>query len=331
MKICISSGHGKYISGAVGPQPWGLHEHNEAVKVVNETAAVLREMGHTVLTFEDTTSRDQNTNLSTIVNWHNAQGPHDLDLSIHFNSNGKTEGPLGHEVWYMTDGGKAFAVDIVESVCTASGLKDRGVKHSSGLYFLKHTAEIACLVETCFVTSHSDCDTYREKFVAICAAIADGITDEEVVPPDPEEPDEDVLFKARGRMSTFGGPNDTGVSPSENLAWWEDQATAFREAPHLFLPTQPTGTTGLARRLNPWVPYLACRWDYDTTPKSMLRTGKMALVRSLTNGMVMKAFPADWGPHGDTNRIADLSPGLADALALETDDEVEVIYPYEDE
>jgi hypothetical protein len=36
---------------------------------------------------------------------------------------------------------------------------------------------------------------------------------------------------------------------------------------------------------------------------------------------------ADWGPHEDTDRVADLSPALMEALDLTTDDEVEIIYP----
>ena len=44
----------------------------------------------------------------------------------------------------------------------------------------------------------------------------------------------------------------------------------------------------------------------------------------------MLAFPADWGPNEKTGRIADLSPGLMDALNIDTDDEVEVIFPYEE-
>ena len=86
MKIVISSGHGKYISGAVGPSPWGIHEHTEAVKVVNEVAAVLRSMDVDVVTYEDTVSKSQDENLDRICDYHNAQGNHDLDVSIHFNS-----------------------------------------------------------------------------------------------------------------------------------------------------------------------------------------------------------------------------------------------------
>ena len=99
MKVVMSSGHGKYISGAVGPSPWGIHEHTEAVKVVNEAAAVMREMGAEVITYEDTVSKDQNSNLDRICDFHNAQGSHDLDVSIHFNSTSPTpSGPVGCEV-----------------------------------------------------------------------------------------------------------------------------------------------------------------------------------------------------------------------------------------
>jgi hypothetical protein len=35
------------------------------------------------------------------------------------------------------------------------------------------------------------------------------------------------------------------------------------------------------------------------------------------------------GPHGDTGRIADLSPGLMTALGITTDDEVEVVFPFQ--
>jgi len=53
------------------------------------------------------------------------------------------------------------------------------------------------------------------------------------------------------------------------------------------------------------------------------------LVRSLRTGRSFTAFPSDWGPHQSTGRVADLSPGLMADLGIETDDEVEVIYPFE--
>jgi hypothetical protein len=116
------------------------------------------------------------------------------------------------------------------------------------------------------------------------------------------------------------------VDADEGLAFIYE----YEDAPHLFLLEQPPGTTGLARRLNPNVFYVACRWDYDVTPKDVLASPSVqALVRA--KGREFYAWPADWGPHEEqTGRAADLSPALMKALDVTTDDEVEVLYPAPD-
>ena len=323
MKVVISSGHGKYISGAVGPTPWGLHEHQEAVRVVDSTAQALRSMGVEIITFEDITSRTQDQNLKTIVDFHNAQGPHDFDVSIHFNANVTTNSPVGTECWYYSQ--DQLAKDVANEIAIASGLIDRGAKKSTGLYFLKNTNEPAVLVETCFVDSKADVALYNSNFEAICGALASALAGSAPAPI-PPQPDDDILFHAKGTCSWFGGPEDDGVSPSEGLAFFYQP----NECPHLMLSHQPSGTTGMARRLDPGVMYVACRWDYDVTPKEMLRDQtRKALVRARGNAIL--AYPADWGPHEEqTGRAADLSPALMEALfgTLDaTDEEVEVIYP----
>ena len=131
------------------------------------------------------------------------------------------------------------------------------------------------------------------------------------------------MTTVRGKVSWFGGPEDTGVSADEGLAFIYE----VEDAPHLFLPEQPPGTTGLARRLDPEEFYIACRWDYETTPKPSLLQ-HTALVRSPRTGRAFEAYPADWGPHQDTGRVADISAGLMEALGIQTDDEVVVVYPY---
>jgi len=130
-------------------------------------------------------------------------------------------------------------------------------------------------------------------------------------------------MRLRGKVSWFGGPDDTGVGPDEGLAFIYD----VEDAPHLFLPVQPSGTSGLARRLDPDEFYVACRWDYNLYPKPSLLE-HVALVWAPKTGKRYLAHPADWGPHEDTDRIADISPGLMEALGVTTDDEVEVIYPF---
>ena len=95
--VCISSGHGIKIRGAsCSPRPPYLEEVDEAIRVMNRTAEILRSAGVTVKTFTDTTSTDQGTNLNAIVNWHNKQS-RELDVSIHFNAYSKTSKPMGTE------------------------------------------------------------------------------------------------------------------------------------------------------------------------------------------------------------------------------------------
>ncbi len=132
-----------------------------------------------------------------------------------------------------------------------------------------------------------------------------------------------MTLNLKGKVSYFGGPDDMGVSPSEGLAFIYD----VDDAPHLFLSYQPEGTSGLARRLNPETYYIATRWDYDQYPKDYLLT-EMALVRNPKTGKQVKVYPSDWGPHQDTDRVADVSPAVIEYLGLKTDDEVEVIFPF---
>ena len=127
------------------------------------------------------------------------------------------------------------------------------------------------------------------------------------------------VIENRGKMSMFGGPDDTGVGPDEGLALIEPQH--FSQLQEYLLPTPPPGTTSLARRLNPDSFYLACRWHYSVTPASYLRQS-MATVENPANGLTAEARPVDWGPDPALNRVADLSPGLAAFLGLETEDEV---------
>ncbi len=131
-----------------------------------------------------------------------------------------------------------------------------------------------------------------------------------------------------GRMSTFGGPADEGVGAHEGLALIGPSDLAFWWFAHLFLAQPPEGTTGLARRLNPRAYYLAMRWDYARFPKELLRHTVVRLT-NLASGASILARPVDFGPGDgtiidgaptpDTGRIADLSPGAATALGLQTD------------
>jgi N-acetylmuramoyl-L-alanine amidase len=318
MRVAISSGHGLYVRGASGL----IDEVDEARKVVPEIRKFLLAAGHECVEFHDDTSTTQSENLNTIVNWHNNQ-ERDIDVSVHFNAYVPTDGGRGCEVLYVTQ--ESIAARVSLAISEASGLINRGAHKRSDLFFLNGTDEPAILLEICFVDAAADVEDYQQNFEAICEAIA-------AVAGAPEEFDTSVL-RVKGKVSWFGGPDDMGVSSSEGLAL-ENEGVNPDNKPELFLDKQPAGTTGNARRLDPDGPnhYIALRWDYDMFSKDRLAGTEMASVRSPKTGKTIMAAPVDWGPHTDTGRVADLSPGALMALGgLSTDDVVEVIYPAPEE
>jgi N-acetylmuramoyl-L-alanine amidase len=316
MRFALSVGHGEYVRGASGL----IDEVEEAKKVVPAVANYLVSAGHDAVTFFDRSSTTQSDNLNAIVNWHNDQD-RDFDVSVHFNAYVPTDGGRGTEVLYLTQQGVAEAV--AQAISSASGLINRGAHKRSDLYFLNGTDKPAILIEVCFVDAAADVEQYQKHFDPICEAIAN-------VAPHPEEIAADQLY-AIGKVSWFGGPEDTGVSPSEGLAL-EAEGVNPIDKPELFLDESPPGTTGNARRLDPAALYCALRWDYDQFPKDQLAGDEVALIRSPKTGRSTIAHPVDWGPHTDTGRTVDASPAVLQALGgLQTDDEVEVVYPYNKE
>ncbi len=310
--ICISSGHGKKVRGAAGI----IDEVDEARKVTEALATALRERGTEVWTFHDDTSTSQNQNLWNITDHHNAQ-KRELDISVHFNAFEQRSQPVGCEVWWCTQENLAMRLS---AAIAAVGFIDRGAKKSTSLHFLNQTTMPSVLLEICFVDSEADCDIYADQFDNICEALAaelGGKAEDETVP----------AFVVSGKVSHFGGPDDTGVSPSEGLAF----IYSTSDQPDLFLSYQPENTSGLARRLNPEIPYVAVRWPYTSSNKSQWREvllKEMALIEAPSTGKFLKAYPADWGPHEDTGRVADISPGAMEHLGLTTDDSVKVTFPF---
>ncbi len=178
--IVISSGHGKYIRGASGY----LDEVNEARRVVDRVAELLRAGGVTVKTFHDDQSHSQDENLNRIVNYHNGQ-QRELDVSVHFNAYQTTSSPTGTECLFLTQ--EALADDVAEAIAKAGGLIDRGPKYRDNLYFLKNTSKPSVMVETVFVDSRADADIYNTKFEAICHALAEALAGNEIEAAPPTE------------------------------------------------------------------------------------------------------------------------------------------------
>jgi len=86
--IVISSGHSKFVSGAIGV----LNEVAEARRVVGRVAELLKSAGVNAIEFHDDTSRNQTDNINTIVRFHNAQH-RNIDTSVHFSAYNRTRQP----------------------------------------------------------------------------------------------------------------------------------------------------------------------------------------------------------------------------------------------
>src|SRR5215472_9319851 len=214
MKIVISSGHGLKIRGAAGPEPWGLDEVDEARRVVAEVADWLSLNGYDVSQVHDDVSTNQSDNLHYLVREHNKFAADDrLDVSIHFNAYVETAGGRGTECLYISQ--DELAARVAAAIAGAGGLINRGAKYRSDLYWLNGTtgSRGAILIETCFVDAETDCRLYDQNFKDIVEAIAEAIVgEEEDYAPPP--------FRAIGKVSHFGGPDDLGVDEDEQLAWW---------------------------------------------------------------------------------------------------------------
>ena len=176
MKIAVRGGHNFSVKGASGI----IDETVEDRKVKDAVIKYLRLAGHTVL---DVTAPDScNTILSDLaygVNKANDWGA-DLFVSCHFNNAyDHYKGSIGTEVWTYSEN-FAEAVRINKKL-VGLGFTDRGVKHSKGLYELKHTGMKSVIVETCFVEATGDVELYKKLGAdSIGKAIAEGICNKSI-------------------------------------------------------------------------------------------------------------------------------------------------------
>lgn len=178
MVINVHGGHnpkGKVACGAVGL----LNESEQDRIIKDKVIALLRSKGHTVYDCTVDNGTSQNDVLKKIVAKCNAHKAN-IDVSIHFNSgakdqrgNGKT---TGSEVWVYknTSSAKTAAQRIVNNLASV-GFANRGVKKSTGLYFLRKATAPALLVEVCFVDDRDDYNVYMANVDKVAKAIAEGI------------------------------------------------------------------------------------------------------------------------------------------------------------
>jgi len=320
MKIAISVGHGEKIRGASATDhdPPGLDEVDEAYRAVEKIAEFLLAGGHTVHTFFDTVSTTQDANLKAITKWHNSIAVDDewINCFVHLNAYTWTDGARGCEcLYYSAD---ELADELAAAMSRTLGLPNRGPKRRTDLYVLAKTIAPGVLLELCFCDALQDVTNWQDpnRFDACCEAIANTLA------PDPAKVAYYPPVDITGKVSHFGGKDDTGVDADEPLAFIQSVTDTDGD---IFYPDQPPNTTGLARRLNSEGSfYVAVQWDYDKTPREELLS-KQALVSAGDKSVL--CWPADWGPADWTGRTADLSKAAMAHLGLETDGVATVVFP----
>ena len=99
---------------------------------------------------------------------------------------------MGVEVLFVTQAD--LAGEMSAAIAEAGDLIDRGAKKRTDLFFLNNTEMPSVLIETCFVDSEADADSYNTNFEEICDAIAGmlGGAEEGTQPPDVDKPDRPV-------------------------------------------------------------------------------------------------------------------------------------------
>lgn len=203
MKINIHAGHnpdGKIACGAIGL----IKESTEARKVKDEVIRLLKADGHIVYDCTCDNGTGQSNVLTNIVSKCNSNKV-DIDVSIHFNSgsgdkkgNGQT---TGTEVFLYSSSSKAKeTAERVTKEIAALGFKNRGVKYSTSLYFLRTTFAPAMLIECCFVDDPDDVARY--DYQSMARAIAKGIVGHEIKDNAPAK--EDAESKAQGSETPTG-------------------------------------------------------------------------------------------------------------------------------
>lgn len=170
-KVVIDAGHGKPDPGAVNGSK---HEAVATLAIAKKVGAKLTAKGVGVLY---TRTKNEAVSLKERCAISNTWGA-DAFVSIHLNAAANKDAS-GIETWRYPVAGatKKLADGIQTRLIAATGAKDRGVKTTTTLYVLKHTAAPAALIECGFISNNAECrklftEEYQEK---IATAIADGI------------------------------------------------------------------------------------------------------------------------------------------------------------
>jgi len=178
-KVTVHAGHnpsGKIACGASDL----LDESTEARYITRKVIKLLKKNGIKAVNCTVNNGTSQSDVLRRICLKCNNITDADMHISIHFNSgrndkagDGRTGGT---EVLLTQNAGDKG--DIAKRICNQMaklGFTNRGVKVTSGLYFLNHTKAPAILIEVCFVDDRDDYLLYKNDRQAVAGAIVKAV------------------------------------------------------------------------------------------------------------------------------------------------------------
>ena len=177
MKININAGHNP--ANMIGCGAVGILNESVENRKVKDAFIGLAKGKHTVYDCTCNNGTSQDNVLYKIVSKCNSHNV-DLDLSIHLNS-GRADGfgdgiTGGVEVIGYNNELKDLGISICDSISNALGIRNRGFKINTGLFYLRSTKNKALLIECCFVDDKDDADRWNTYDCA--KAIYDAVTGE---------------------------------------------------------------------------------------------------------------------------------------------------------
>ena len=141
--------------------------------------------------------------------------------------------------------GERSRTEVCNVVCSAVPFKNRGLKQTDQLSFLNNTAEVASLLEICFVNSKGDVNIYNARFNDICAAVARALP-EKISAWTDASPGGDVLFQTEESVHSLVGQKILAyrlVRASRLFSMWMRLRNSFCRTSHLGLLDLPDGST----------------------------------------------------------------------------------------
>lgn len=173
MLVCVVAGHTITPNKGCGAVGY-INESNENRILSKKIAEYLKKANVEVDYFEVNEASDY---LQRQVAYANKKN-YDLVVQVHFNANKNTLSSMGTETLYSSNRGKPYAEKVNANL--AKMYKNRGVKLRTDLYWLNHTKAPAILIETCFVDSKADTDTYIMNKDITAKLIAEAIAGKKI-------------------------------------------------------------------------------------------------------------------------------------------------------